>query len=174
MIREYLKEYIDIWKSFFDIEKVTEKKYFNVFVCINFLCILIICKVSEFSEIQSFINGITILLFAVTLIFAAIKSGIPKITGKLFGKIVLTAILVGFMNALIVLGHTDLDSQGYGEFIMIAICITVYPIIVMISILFFNLFKKEKISDLELIIYFAILLVITIIQTQSIIDESTG
>jgi drug/metabolite transporter (DMT)-like permease len=101
-------------------------------------------------------------------------SGIPKITGKLFGKIVLTAILVGFMNALIVFGHRELDSQGYGVFIMIAICITVYPIIVTISILFFNLFKKEKISDLELIIYFVILLGVTIMQTVSLIEEFSG
>lgn len=165
MIKEYLKEYIDIWKSLFDIEKITEKKYFNVFVCINFLCILIICIVSEFLEIQSFINTITIILFALTFVFGAIKSGVPKITGKIFGKIVLGAFLVGLLNILIVIGTDNTDRLGY-VLVVLPFCAIFYPLISIIITLLLNCFKKERFEDTELLICLAVLSMTTIMITQ--------
>ncbi|MFH6991398.1 hypothetical protein [Flavobacterium sp. FlaQc-48] len=171
MIKKHLKEYIDTWKSIFDIKKRTTKINFNVFVCINFLCVLIIYNASQFSESLNFIKTIAILLFVLTFVFGAIKSGVPKITGRIFGKIVLAGILIGFLNVLVVWGYREIDSQGYGILIMMFLCITVYPIIVTISILFFNVFKKDKISDLELIIYSVVFSVTTFMITESTLSN---
>jgi hypothetical protein len=166
MIKEYLKEYINIWKSLFDVEIVTEKKYFILFVSINFLCILAIFKMSEFSKIQSFINTITIILFALTFVFGAIKSGVPKITGKIFSKIVLGAFLVGLLNILIVIGREEQDHLGYAILAIVPFCAIFFPLISIIIALLLNCFKKERFEDAELLICFAVLSMTTIMITQ--------
>ena len=169
-----VKEYFDMWKSIFDVEKLTSKKDFNIFVGINFLCILIIYKVSEFSENKNLINTVTILFFALTFILGVIKSKVPKITRKIFKKIVLASFLVGIINVLVASNYSYLDNQGYATFIFVAISMTIYPIITAVCILFFNVFKKDKISDLELVIYFIILLGISTMQTLTIMEDFSG
>jgi hypothetical protein len=166
MIKKYLKEYIDTWESIFDIKKRTTKVNFNVFVCINFLCILMIYKVSEFSDSQKFINTITILFFVLTFVFGAIKSGVPKITGKIFSKIVLGAFLVGLLNILIVIGREEQDHLGYAILAIVPFCAIFFPLISIIIALLLNCFKKERFEDAELLICFAVLSMTTIMITQ--------
>lgn len=165
MIKKYLKEYIDTWESIFDIKKRTTKVNFNVFVCINFLCILMIYKVSEFSDSQKFINTITILFFVLTFVFGAIKSGVPKITGKIFSKIVLGAFLVGLLNIIIVIGTDNTDRLGY-VLVILPFCAIFYPLISIIITLLLNCFKKERFEDTELLICLAVLSMTTIMITQ--------
>lgn len=169
-----MKEYVDLWKSIFDVVKPIAKKYFILFAAINFLCVLIIYQIAEFSENKNLIITITNFFFFLTFMFGAIKSKIPKITRKIFGRILLAAILIGFLNALQVFGNIDIDNQGYGIVLIMLVCIIVYPIFVTISILIFNVFKKDQISNLELVIYFVILLCITMMVTQLNIDDFSG
>jgi len=160
MMKKYLDEYIDIWKSIFDVEKCTSKKNSNIFVCVNFLCILIICKVSESSENQNLITTITILFFVITFIFASVKSGIPRITIKIQRKIVLGAFSVGLLNIMAVIGRKDV---GYGILAIVPFCAIFFPVFSAIIISFLNFFKKESFTDIELLIFFAVLSVTTII-----------
>lgn len=168
---EQLKEYIDIWKSIFNVEKLTSKKNSNIFVCINFFCILIICKVSESSESQNLITTITILFFVVTFMFASVKSGVPSITTKIQRKITLGAFSVGLLNIMAVMVRNDFDRFGYGVLAIFPFCAIAFPIFSIIIVVLGNFFKKEKFTDIELLIWFAILSVATITLTQLTLNK---
>jgi hypothetical protein len=161
IIKTYVDGYLDIWRSLFDIKKTTTKSNFIRFVWFNFLCILIVAvKISNFIRDEGgLIYTISFLFFLVTFIFALLKVDVSALSIRTLFKIIFIAILVAIANCYT--EYVNSYHLGFGGLILLCVYFVLVIIFVPIAILFFNTLRRTPITNLSLIVYFFILLIVT-------------
>jgi hypothetical protein len=161
IIKTYVDGYLDIWRSLFYVKKTTTKSDFTRFVWFNFLCILIVAvKISNLIKDDGLIYTISFLFFLGTFFFALLKVDIPNLLIMTLFKIIFIGILVAIANCY-TLFIEDSYHLGLAGLVLIGIYFFINAIFVIIAILFFNTLRRTPITNLSLIVYFIILLIVT-------------
>lgn len=161
-IKTYVNGYLEIWKSLFDNRKTITKNNFIRFVWFNVLCILIVSvKISNLVKDDGGLTyTILFLLFLVTYTFALLKIDIPNLSTTTVLKIIFIAILVAVINCYSLLVENS-ESLNLGGLILLCVYFIIVITFVLIAFFFINTLRKTPITNVSLIVYFFILLIVT-------------
>jgi hypothetical protein len=96
----------------------------------------------------------------VIFIFALLKVDVPALSIRTLFKIIFIAIVVAIANCYTLLIE-DSNYLGWAGLALIGIYFVLVTIFVIIAILFFNTLRRTPITNISLIVYFIILLIVT-------------
>lgn len=190
-----MKEYIEVWNSSFKLGESLSRNNYWAFVCLNFLCLVIIFQIITIFEIDylfqifmilfifsSFSAGVRrmndikkpwfylfipfynfILLIERSIEENEIQSSTSQISSYSFLLILLYSIIIGVINLLLpALIYKDNEISMYFVLIISAYSASISLLSFMILALA-DIFLKNKFTNYNLLIYFMILLLVSVI-----------
>jgi hypothetical protein len=166
MVKRYLKEYLSMWESIFDIGTPIQKKKLILFVCVNFLFLSVIYKMPRLFKYQIVIDLIATIVFLIPFFMSPFKKDVPKVSLFTVFKIMVIAVVIGLINGYAALVSIPYNFELFvGMFLILAFTVLSILFVIM-AVFFFNVFNKDRITNVHLQVYFVILGIITTALTK--------
>lgn len=171
MVKKSFKEYLCMWKLLFDNNEPIQKKNLIVFTVVNLLCLLVIYKISIFNKFWIVLDLIATGIFFIPIILSLFKKDVPGITLLTLFKIMVMvmAVSIGLINGYVMIFDTSVQIPLHAGLLVILkrlVLSIASMLFVMIAVLFFNVFNKDRITNIHLQIYFVILVILSCYLTK--------